>query len=194
MQKANGGTCGDGDLRPALHDAGHGPLRALQCGAWHRPRVFDPLTALEQWVEQGAVTAPTRHQARQEGKALWTRPLCPHPQVRPIPARVRARMPVTGPAPSQRGKGRPSGHRAILRWPLLGDAIICCCQPERAAELSCRTRGPPLHRATRHYGDRSSPLISASACSNQKGMSISRYIIVAVVRCSWICAVLPVRR
>src|SRR5215470_16393765 len=33
----------------------------------------------------------------------------------------------------------------------------------------------------------SSSLSSASACSNQNPMSISRYIVVAVVRCSWAC-------
>jgi hypothetical protein len=37
-------------------------------------------------------------------------------------------------------------------------------------------------------------LISASACSSQKRMSISRYIVVAVVRCSWACSRWPVRR
>ena len=33
-----------------------------------------------------------------------------------------------------------------------------------------------------------STLISASACSSQNRMSISRYIVVAVVRCSWACS------
>ena len=33
--------------------------------------------------------------------------------------------------------------------------------------------------------------ISASACSSQNRMSISRYIVVAVVRCSWACWRLP---
>jgi hypothetical protein len=37
-------------------------------------------------------------------------------------------------------------------------------------------------------------LISASVCSSQKPMAISRYIVVAVVRCSWACSRLPVRR
>jgi hypothetical protein len=36
--------------------------------------------------------------------------------------------------------------------------------------------------------------ISASACSSQNCMSISRYIVVAVVRCSWACSRWPVRR
>ena len=35
---------------------------------------------------------------------------------------------------------------------------------------------------------------SASACSSQNRMSISRYIVVAVVRCSCACSRLPVRR
>jgi hypothetical protein len=37
-------------------------------------------------------------------------------------------------------------------------------------------------------------LISASACSSQKRMSISRYIVVAVVRCSCASCSLRVRR
>jgi Tannase and feruloyl esterase len=42
---------------------------------------FDPLTALEQWVEEGV--PPTRLLATKtdkDGKAVWTRPLCPYPQ------------------------------------------------------------------------------------------------------------------
>jgi len=37
-------------------------------------------------------------------------------------------------------------------------------------------------------------LISASACSSQNGISISRYIVVAAVRCSCACSRLPVRQ
>ncbi len=43
---------------------------------------FDPLTALEKWVEEGV--APTRllsSKTDQNGRVLWTRPLCPYPQV-----------------------------------------------------------------------------------------------------------------
>ena len=43
-------------------------------------------------------------------------------------------------------------------------------------------------------GSCEAPLISASACSSQNRMSISRYIVVAVVRCSRACSRLPVRR
>jgi hypothetical protein len=44
------------------------------------------------------------------------------------------------------------------------------------------------------YGESSSSsLSSASACSSQKRMSISRYIVVAVVRCSFATCCLPVR-
>ena len=39
-----------------------------------------------------------------------------------------------------------------------------------------------------------SALISASACSGQNRMSISRYIVVAVRRCSCACSGLAVRR
>ncbi len=44
------------------------------------------------------------------------------------------------------------------------------------------------------YGHQASPPISASACSSQYVMSISRYIVVAVVRCSSASCRLPVRR
>jgi hypothetical protein len=43
---------------------------------------FDPLTALEKWVEEGG--PPTRLLATKtdkDGKTVWTRPLCPYPQV-----------------------------------------------------------------------------------------------------------------
>ena len=45
-----------------------------------------------------------------------------------------------------------------------------------------------------HAGAHASSLISASACSSQYRMSISRYIVVAVVRCSRASCRLPVRR
>ncbi len=38
------------------------------------------------------------------------------------------------------------------------------------------------------------PLSSLSTCSSQKRMSMSRYIVVAVLRCSCACSRLPVRR
>ena len=40
----------------------------------------------------------------------------------------------------------------------------------------------------------SNSFISASACSSQKRISISRYIVIAVVRCSRACSRLPVSR
>jgi hypothetical protein len=43
---------------------------------------FDPLTALERWVEEGvAPDSLLTTKADKEGKTLWTRPVCPHPQV-----------------------------------------------------------------------------------------------------------------
>ena len=43
---------------------------------------FDPLTALERWVEQGvAPDSLLTTKTDKEGKTLWTRPVCPHPQV-----------------------------------------------------------------------------------------------------------------
>ena len=44
------------------------------------------------------------------------------------------------------------------------------------------------------HGSHASRFISASACSSQNRMSISRYIVVAAVRCSCACSRLPVRQ
>lgn len=55
------------------------------CGIGEGPGItqhgFDPLTALERWVEQGE--APTRlltTKTDSMGNTLWTRPVCPYPQ------------------------------------------------------------------------------------------------------------------
>jgi len=55
------------------------------CGIQEGPGItqhgFDPLTALEQWVEQGE--APTRlltTKTDSTGAVQWTRPVCPYPQ------------------------------------------------------------------------------------------------------------------
>ena len=64
----------------------------------------------------------------------------------------------------------------------------------------------PEHRRVRRIGEKDSDerrqnhdiglanAISASACPSQNRMSISRYIIAAVVKCSCACSRLPVRR
>ena len=44
------------------------------------------------------------------------------------------------------------------------------------------------------FGHYPIPLISASAFSSQYVMPMSPYIVVAVVRCSWVSSRLPVRR
>ncbi len=51
------------------------------CGGGDGPDEFDPITALEQWVEKGK--APDRIIASRirDGKRERTRPLCPYPQV-----------------------------------------------------------------------------------------------------------------
>jgi feruloyl esterase len=42
---------------------------------------FDPLTALENWVEKGEAPASLLATKQdKDGKAVWTRPLCPYPQ------------------------------------------------------------------------------------------------------------------
>src|SRR5215468_6101306 len=59
--------------------------------------------------------------------------------------------------------------------------------------LHCRPPSPREHRASCF---RANPTYApaVSACSSQNRMSISRCIVVAVVRCSCACARLPVRR
>jgi feruloyl esterase len=43
---------------------------------------IDPLTALERWVEEGiAPDSLLTTKTDTDGKVLWTRPVCPHPQV-----------------------------------------------------------------------------------------------------------------
>lgn len=56
------------------------------CGNMPGPGIaaagFDPLTALEKWIEEGV--PPTRllsTKTDKDGKTVWTRPLCPYPQV-----------------------------------------------------------------------------------------------------------------
>ncbi|MDZ7689789.1 MAG: tannase/feruloyl esterase family alpha/beta hydrolase [Balneolaceae bacterium] len=42
---------------------------------------FDPLTALEKWVEQGEAPASLlTTKTDSTGTVLWTRPVCPYPQ------------------------------------------------------------------------------------------------------------------
>lgn len=51
------------------------------CGGGEGPNVFDPMTALEQWVEHGQPPGPIIASHSTEGKVDRTRPLCPYPQV-----------------------------------------------------------------------------------------------------------------
>jgi feruloyl esterase len=51
------------------------------CGGGEGPNVFDPVAALEQWVEEGRAPATITASRRAEGKPDRTRPLCPYPQV-----------------------------------------------------------------------------------------------------------------
>jgi feruloyl esterase len=56
------------------------------CGIQSGPGVdqtgYDPLTALEQWVEHGVAPAvlPTTKRDK-DGHVRWTRPVCPYPRV-----------------------------------------------------------------------------------------------------------------
>jgi len=51
------------------------------CAGGPGPTTFDPLSALEQWVEQGVApaTIPASHR-NPDGSVTFTRPLCPYPQ------------------------------------------------------------------------------------------------------------------
>jgi feruloyl esterase len=51
------------------------------CGGGEGPNAFDPLAALEQWVENGHAPAMITASRRTDGKVDRTRPLCPYPQV-----------------------------------------------------------------------------------------------------------------
>ena len=54
----------------------------IQPGPGADRRGFDPLTALEQWVEHSVPPATLPMTKRdKDGKALWTRPVCAYPQV-----------------------------------------------------------------------------------------------------------------
>jgi feruloyl esterase len=51
------------------------------CGGGEGPNTFDPLTALEQWVEHGRAPALLEASTVRDGTVTRTRPLCPYPQV-----------------------------------------------------------------------------------------------------------------
>ena len=51
------------------------------CGGGEGPNVFDPLAALEQWVENGHAPGIITASHLTDGKVDRTRPLCPYPQV-----------------------------------------------------------------------------------------------------------------
>jgi hypothetical protein len=65
-------------------------------------------------------------------------------------------------------------------------------RPGSLATVSRRPWLEPKHGDER--SDAHADCLSASACSSQNRMSISRYILVAVVRCSRACSRSPVRR
>jgi feruloyl esterase len=51
------------------------------CGGGEGPNVFDTVTALEQWREQGKAPAGIVASLMADGKVVRTRPLCPYPQI-----------------------------------------------------------------------------------------------------------------
>jgi feruloyl esterase len=51
------------------------------CGGGEGPNVFDKVSALEQWVEQGKAPDTMIASHMKDGKVDRTRPLCPYPQV-----------------------------------------------------------------------------------------------------------------
>jgi feruloyl esterase len=51
------------------------------CGGGEGPNVFDALTALEQWREEGRAPAEILASQLVDGRVVRTRPLCPYPQI-----------------------------------------------------------------------------------------------------------------
>ena len=51
------------------------------CGGGEGPNVFDTVTAVEQWREQGKAPAQMVASLIADGTAVRTRPLCPYPQI-----------------------------------------------------------------------------------------------------------------
>ena len=51
------------------------------CGGGEGPNVFDALTALEQWREEGKAPAEILASQLADGRVVRTRPLCPYPQI-----------------------------------------------------------------------------------------------------------------
>jgi feruloyl esterase len=51
------------------------------CGGGEGPNVFDALTPLEQWREQGTPPSSILATHATNGKVDRTRPLCPYPQI-----------------------------------------------------------------------------------------------------------------
>jgi feruloyl esterase len=51
------------------------------CGGTDGPNSFDPMAALEQWVEKGKAPEKIIASHSAAGKVDRTRPLCPYPQV-----------------------------------------------------------------------------------------------------------------
>jgi feruloyl esterase len=51
------------------------------CGGGEGPNVFDPVAALEQWVEHGHVPGTIIASHLTDRKVDRTRPLCPYPQI-----------------------------------------------------------------------------------------------------------------
>jgi hypothetical protein len=84
---------------------------------------------------------------------------------------------------THRSNGTPHAHATVSRQPFRASATD---NSEHSAH-TIRTK-PTLKTG------QASPFISNSACSSQYVMPISRYIVVAVVRCSCASCGLPVRR
>jgi len=51
------------------------------CGGGEGPNVFDALTALEHWREDGKAPAEILASLQADGRVVRTRPLCPYPQI-----------------------------------------------------------------------------------------------------------------
>ena len=100
-------------------------------------------------------------------------------------------------------QGSWGGRRPVAYPPVHNHFHLSSLQRTRSAHVESRASASAgnevfargrLAAKSALDGHQTSPPVSASAFSSQKGISISRNIVVAVVRCSWACSRLPVRQ
>ena len=213
-----------GDRAPGNGCAPNRPSswRATPCGLGQRPastwrstsRSRTTRSCWPRW-DSPLPTSPTA------GAIAWSTPSWPgeprrpcareSPPTSPRAPRTSACFPPACRRQPSAGRGRPRGPRARrVRGGSHVRGVRARARRDRRARARARVRPLPGRGGAGRdtsAGDAVFPerrgaagtahansFISASACSSQNVMSISRYIVVAVVRCSWACSRLPVRR